>query len=542
MIKVIPLSSLVKVFSDEVPVAKPFDSVSCLTNEKVQLQVAFCSDNDCDIDIKVESKIKDNIKLYWVEEIYSKNPVHILQDDYTLRKKSGYFPELLRPLDGTFSAKSGKWNSVWLEIIPQPQIKAGLQTISVVISCGDTIEKVQFNIDVIDAKLPEQKLINTNWFHTDCIATHYGVEVFSDKYWEYVKNFLQVAVDYGMNMVLTPLFTPPLDTKVGKERPTVQLVGVKLEKDKYTFDFANLDKWIAMCEEVGIKYFELSHLFTQWGAKKCPKIMTNVDGEQKRIFGWDTKASGKKYRNFLTAFAEAFKPYLKDKGLEDKVYFHVSDEPFAAVVRHYRKASKIVSELFGEYKIMDALSNIKFYNKGLVKLPVPANDHIEPFIGVVSDLWTYYCCVQVKGVSNKFFSMPSQRNRVLGYQMYKYNVKGFLHWGYNFWYKQFSVGPVDPFTETDAGGSFPSGDSFVVYPGVDGKPLQSLRLKVFYDGFQDMRACQLLEDLVGKDKVMSIIEEGVTPITFASFPHSDEWQLGVREKINMAIKEAIANK
>ena len=138
--------------------------------------------------------------------------------------------------------------------------------------------------------------------------------------------------------------------------------------------------------------------------------------------------------------------------------------------------------------------------------------------------------------------MPSQRNRVLGYQMYKYNVKGFLHWGYNFWYKQFSVGPVDPFTETDAGGSFPSGDSFVVYPGVDGKPLQSLRLKVFYDGFQDMRACQLLEDLVGKDKVMSIIEEGVTPITFASFPHSDEWQLGVREKINMAIKEALSNK
>ena len=433
-------------------------------------------------------------------------------------------------------------NSVWLEIIPQPENKAGLQTISVVLSCGDTIEKVQFNIDVIDAKLPEQKLINTNWFHTDCIATHYGVEVFSDKYWEYVKNFLQVAVDYGMNMVLTPLFTPPLDTKVGKERPTVQLVGVKLEKDKYTFDFANLNKWIAMCEEVGIKYFELSHLFTQWGAKKCPKIMANVDGEQKRIFGWDTKASGKKYRNFLTAFAEAFKPYLKEKGLEDKVYFHVSDEPFAAVVRHYRKASKIVSELFGEYKIMDALSNIKFYNKGLVKLPVPANDHIEPFIGVVPDLWTYYCCVQVKGVSNKFFSMPSQRNRVLGYQMYKYNVKGFLHWGYNFWYKQFSVGPVDPFTETDAGGSFPSGDSFVVYPGVDGKPLQSLRLKVFYDGFQDMRACQLLEDLVGKDKVMSIIEEGVTPITFASFPHSDEWQLGVREKINMAIKEALSNK
>lgn len=268
--------------------------------------------------------------------------------------------------------------------------------------------------------------------------------------------------------------------------------------------------------------------------------MAEVDGEYKRIFGWDTKASGKPYRKFLADFAAAFKPYLKAKGIEDRVYFHVSDEPFAAVARHYRKASNIVSELFGEYKIMDALSNIKFYKKGLVKLPIPANDHIEPFIGSVPELWTYYCCVQVKGVSNKFFSMPSQRNRVLGYQMYKYDIKGFLHWGYNFWYKQFSVGPVDPFTETDAGGNFPSGDSFVVYPGEGGTPLVSLRYKVFYDAFQDMRALQLLESLIGKEKTMSILEEDIEPITFAKYPHSDEWQLQTREKINNAIKNAIS--
>ncbi len=540
MLKIIPLSSLIKVFSDEEPTAQPFTKLSCLSNERVQLQVAFCNDSDCEVNVKVDCKFKDCINVYYVEEIYSKNPVHALQDNYTLRKKSGYFPELLRPLEGCFNAKANKWNSIWLEVVPNPTLVAGEQKINVALTCGEDVQTIDFTLDVIDAQLPAQTLINTNWFHTDCIATHYNVEVFSDKYWEYVKNFLKVAVDHGMNMVLTPLFTPPLDTKVGGERPTVQLVGVKVTSGEYKFDFTNLDKWIAICDEVGIKYLELSHFFTQWGAKKCPKIIAEVDGVQKRIFGWDTKASGKAYRSFLTAFAEVFKPYLKEKGLEDKVYFHVSDEPFAAIARHYRKASNIVNELFGEYKIMDALSNYKFYKKGLVKLPVPANDHIEPFIGNVSDLWTYYCCVQVKGVSNKFFSMPSQRNRVLGYQMYKFNVKGFLHWGYNFWYKQFSTGPVDPFTETDAGGSFPSGDSFVVYPGDNGAPLISLRLKVFYDAFQDMRALQLLESLIGKEKTMQILEDGIEPITFAQYPHCDDWQLATREKINAAIKQAIA--
>lgn len=540
MLKIIPLSSLIKVFSDEEPTAQPFTKLSCLSNERVQLQVAFCNDSDCEVNVKVDCKFKDCINVYYVEEIYSKNPVHALQDNYTLRKKSGYFPELLRPLDGCFNAKANKWNSIWLEVVPNPTLVAGEQKINVALTCGEDVQTIDFTLDVIDAQLPAQTLINTNWFHTDCIATHYNIEVFSDKYWEYVKNFLKVAVDHGMNMVLTPLFTPPLDTKVGGERPTVQLVGVKVTSGEYKFDFTNLDKWIAICDEVGIKYLELSHFFTQWGAKKCPKIIAEVDGVQKRIFGWDTKASGKAYRSFLTAFAEVFKPYLKEKGLEDKVYFHVSDEPFAAIARHYRKASNIVNELFGEYKIMDALSNYKFYKKGLVKLPVPANDHIEPFIGNVSDLWTYYCCVQVKGVSNKFFSMPSQRNRVLGYQMYKFNVKGFLHWGYNFWYKQFSTGPVDPFTETDAGGSFPSGDSFVVYPGDNGAPLISLRLKVFYDALQDMRALQLLESLIGKEKTMQILEDGIEPITFAQYPHCDDWQLATREKINAAIKQAIA--
>ena len=539
MLKIIPLSSLIKVFSDEEPTAQPFTKLSCLSNERVQLQVAFCNDSDCEVNVKVDCKFKDCINVYYVEEIYSKNPVHALQDNYTLRKKSGYFPELLRPLEGCFNAKANKWNSIWLEFVPNPTLVAGEQKINVALTCGEDVHTIDFTLDVIDAQLPAQTLINTNWFHTDCIATHYNIEVFSDKYWEYVKNFLKVAVDHGMNMVLTPLFTPPLDTKVGGERPTVQLVGVKVSSGEYKFDFTNLDKWIAICDEVGIKYLELSHFFTQWGAKKCPKIIAEVDGVQKRIFGWDTKASGKAYRSFLTAFAEVFKPYLKEKGLEDKVYFHVSDEPFAAIARHYRKASNIVNELFGEYKIMDALSNYKFYKKGLVKLPVPANDHIEPFIGNVSDLWTYYCCVQVKGVSNKFFSMPSQRNRVLGYQMYKFNVKGFLHWGYNFWYKQFSTGPVDPFTETDAGGSFPSGDSFVVYPGDNGAPLISLRLKVFYDAFQDMRALQLLESLIGKEKTMQILEDGIEPITFAQYPHCDDWQLATREKINAAIKQAI---
>ncbi|MDE5549214.1 MAG: hypothetical protein K2J13_03075, partial [Clostridia bacterium] len=356
MLKIKQLSSLVKVFSDEEPKAECFGKLSMLRNERASVQVAILSDVDCEVSVDIKSKIDNNIGLYLVEEIYASLPLGKEQDDYTLRREPGYFPDLLRPLDGNVRLVGGKWQSLWIEVYSSDNLPVGEQKVDIVLKSENEEQKAEFVFDVIDALLPEQKLIYTNWFHTDCIATYYGVEVFSNEYWRLVERYLKTACDYGMNMVLTPLFTPPLDTKIGGERPTVQLVGVEYTNNQYTFDFTLLDKWVDMCRRVGIKYFEMSHLFTQWGAKKCPKIVAKVDGKEKKIFGWKTRGASKKYREFLSALAPKLKEYLRNKGIADKTYFHVSDEPFKMVLRTYRKASEIVNELFGEFKIIYASS------------------------------------------------------------------------------------------------------------------------------------------------------------------------------------------
>lgn len=82
------------------------------------------------------------------------------------------------------------------------------------------------------------------------------------------------------------------------------------------------------------------------------------------------------------------------------------------------------------------------------------------------------------------FNMPGQRNRVLGYQLYLNNVKGFLHWGFNFYNSQFSLRNINPYIATDACGAFPAEDSFVVYPNQDGVNA-SIRLENFFEGIQD---------------------------------------------------------
>ncbi len=534
------LSSLEKIYHKDKLPEKNYKGFTMLRNEKKSFQIAIESDVEFECEIKINFP-SESINLFTVEHIKSDFPMVSYADDYFRFSDDSYYPDLLLPTSKNLRIKKGI-NIFWIEIIANENI-TGVHniTLSLIDNKNNLISQENICVEIIDYKLDFDNFIYTNWFHTDCLMSYYNVEAFSDEYWRIVENYLKTACEYGMNCVLTPIFTPPLDTEVGKERPTVQLIDVYINNEKYSFNFDKLTQWINMSKRCGIDYFELSHFFTQWGAKNAPKIMATVNGEYKKIFGWETKASSKEYREFLTVLSYELKKYFKENNLENKVLIHVSDEPNFSKLFSYSKASKIIHKLYKGYKIIDALSDYRFYKLGIVTTPIPSNDHIDKFIGNIDELWTYYCSAQnTKFVSNRFFCNESIRNRVIGYQMFKYDVKGFLHWGYNFYYTQFSKTLIDPYKVSDAGEKFPSGDSYVVYPAKDGTAYHSIRLKVFYDALQDMAALNTLKKLTNKNNCLKIIEEnGKHNLTFSDYPHSDEWLLNTREQINYAIKENI---
>lgn len=542
-IQLIPLSSLVKVFWDQKP-DKLYRGGSMLKNERFSFQVAYNGEDLLDyshleVELDIRSPLKDWITVRQVGNVPSELPCYPnRRDDNYLRTEPGLFPDPLYPVqDNVFDIMPGHWHSLWFTVEPNGAAPAGSYPVEIILSNRDLglNASVSVEITIVDALLPEQDLICTNWFHTDCIATYYRMEVFSDAYWEMVEKFMASASRNGINMLLMPAFTPPLDTRVGYERPTVQLVEVFKEPDgSYRFLFDRLHRWIDLCQANGIRYYEHSHFFTQWGAKAAPKVMGWENGEYKRLFGWDTPATGDAYANFLRQYIPQLLQVLKSRGIDKNTYFHISDEPSLEAQENYAAARAVVADLLEGYRIFDALSNYEFYTKGLVTTPVPSVDHIEPFVGNVDELWGYYCCGQCVDVSNRFFAMPSARNRILGAQLYKYDVKGFLQWGFNFYFSGLSRHHINPFLTTDALSCFPSGDAFVVYPGEEG-PLESLRLVVFHEAFQDLRALKLLEGKVGRQAVLDLMEEGIAPITFQEYPHSDEYILNLREKVNRAL-------
>jgi len=543
------VSCLEKVFIDEAPaelkyapeglIGEPcaFQAAWSETiTDSVEYQRRWCS-------LEIDSPIRDCIRVYAVRQA----PVRFASitdsdDGYLRHKRPGLYPDPLEvvPL-ARLRVFAGQWEAVWIEINTADELPAGDYPITVRLKVGDNepIEKTTV-YHRIGAKLPEQELIHTHWFHNDGICTFYRVKMFSEQYWKICREFVKAAVDMSVNCLLTPIHTPPLDTAVGGERLTCQLVDIEKNGDEYTFGFDRLERWVKMALECGIEYFEIAHLFSQWGAAYAPKIMAKVNGRTRRIFGWNTPGTGDEYVSFLNQYVPAVRQKLTELGVIDRCLFHISDEPSLAHLDNYMKARKAVEKALEGLPVIDALSNIELYEAGAVKNPVPATDHIKPFLRAgIKGLWCYYCIGQHEKVSNAFIADPSHRTRIIGVQMYKYDIAGFLQWGFNFYNSQYSEYPVNPYLSTDGDGFGPAGDAFIVYPGMYGKPLQTLRSRVFNQAVCDMRALKMLESLAGREFVMGIIEDGISPIEFDSYPESADYLFDLRHRVNAEIEKRI---
>ena len=554
MIKTKIISSLEKVFIDKsidsYPALKGF---SALRGERINFQIAYTYDTKGSpmpytaprFTPKLSGEIAKYANLRQVMYVPVSFTTHVngIDDNY-LRTTPGMYPDVLRPLyyGGTMTFAKDALNSVWVEVNLPKDMTAGKYDFTIEVNGGQYGTAVStIEIEVIDAILTDEDIYFTQWFHADCLANYYNIEVWSDRHFEIVENFARTARKNGINMLLTPVFTPPLDTAVGGERRTTQLVGVEVNDGKYSFDFSLLDRWIDMLNRCGIEYIEISHLFTQWGAKHAPKIMATVDGEYKKIFGWETDAHSEEYVTFLRTFLPELIAHMKARGDDKRCFFHVSDEPHEGDEENYKASKSSVADLLKDYTIMDALSRIEFYNMGIIDHPIPANNRIEPFLEAkIPGLWTYYCVSQPLEVSNRYHSMPNWRNRSIGMQIYKYNIAGFLQWGYNFYNNQFSGDPINPFYEQSCDYAFPGGDPFSVYPAMDGTALESPRLVVFYEALQDIKAMKLAEKLTSHDYVVKAIEDVFGgEITFDTCTKSSNTMHAIREKVNEIIKQNI---
>ena len=544
MFKTKLVSSLEKVFIDDsidnFEELKPF---STLMGERFSVQLLYVDEgedytfpNRPFVNLEVGGTLAAYTTVRDVRCVPVDRPINPERhDSQYLRKTAGIYPDILTPLryGGKVVVGRDKLRSLWIEVEPQDSL-SGEQDLTLTLTLDGVSREEKFTVSIIPVKLSDNAPIFTQWFYCDCLADYYNVQAWSEKHWEIVENFARLYTKRGRNMIYTPLFTPALNVLPPYMRTPSQLIDVYVKDGEYSFGFDKVDRWVDMCDRLGIEYLEISHFFDQHMAAHSAKIYATLDGEEQQLFGWDTRSDDEEYLRFLRKTLSAFIEHMKARGDDKRCYYHISDEPHLNIIEHYTKIRNSIADIIEGYPIMDALSDFDFYQTGVVDTPVPVTSSLEPFIEAdIKNLWTYYACGQLVDYSNCYVAMPSYRTRSIGMQLFKYNIKGFLHWGYNYYNNRASGDAINPYLDLGGEDWVPAGDTFIVYPAQDGTPLESIRFITMDEAFEDIRAMRTAEAYTSHEEVVKAMEDALgEEITFRRCAHSTDEMLRVRKAVN----------
>ncbi|MBI4940014.1 MAG: DUF4091 domain-containing protein [Actinobacteria bacterium] len=552
---VVLCDALEKVFLDERPRARAAEPLSGFLGEVVSFQIAWRTPAVRDADdlpplhLEVDAGGGARVELFVVGHVPVTVPAFADPDRGYLRTVPGLFPDPLVPLpEGSpLPVVLGAWQSVWVDVVVDSPEHAGARRVRVRLGAlgrPDAAPAFSADLEIVvhPVELPPLDITVAHWLHVDCLADRYGCTPFSEQHWRLVAAYLPSLARSGATTVLTPLWTPPLDTAVGLRRTPTQLVDIRLSGDltdgRWTFGFDALDRWLEECARAGFTSIEIPPLFSQWGARAAPSITAVTDDGPREVFGWHVPSTDPAYTRFLTALLPAVRTHLSRRWPGTTALWHVSDEPGPDSLDTYRAARLAVRDLLDGERVVDALSHRTFLTEGLVDTAVVATDAIAEFLDAGDPVWAYYCNAQDRAVANRFIAQSAVRHRVIGRQLFVADVRGFLHWGFNFWNTQLSRATVDPFRDTTSGGAFPGGDAFVVYPGADGRPVESVRHRVLAQAFADHRALQLLRDLTDRRTACAVVDEDGT-LTFDRFSDDPQHHLRTRRLVDERIAEAL---
>lgn len=412
----------------------------------------------------------------------------------------------------------------WIDVTIAGDCRPGVQELVVKVAPeGGRARELRVHLRVYPLVVkPRENFPVMQWFYNDALLDWYHFRPFEDGYWKILESYLRDLPSHGQDAVLVPLFTPPTD---GVKRPT-QLLRVTRDGNRYRFDWSDVQRYTRLARRCGLRHLEWNHFFSQWGAKYALRIYANQGREEKLFWAPETAATAPAYRTFLKQLLPELYRFLAREKLLQNSFFHVSDEPQGEEhKRNYKAARALLKELAPWIKTMDALNDIAYGREKLTDWPIPSIQLTKRFYEEGIPCFTYFCCGPRGRYLNRLMDTPLIKIRMSGWLFYRFKALGFLHWGYNYWYRSQTRTLIDPFTES-AGQWWPGwayGDPFVVYPGPRG-PLDSIRWEIFALSLQDYALLQTL-NVDPEGQFLASFRD------FDDFPKNKRWYQAARRKL-----------
>lgn len=463
--------------------------------------VVRCNSSISDLAISVEPPKKGAISLTDIRKGF----VGFVRDTRTstepardfLRPVSGFYPDPIT-FEESKNVDLGVTQPLWLTIAIPKDVEPGVYTGKVQISGtanGKPIsDEETITIEVFKPVIDKTSLWITNWFYLDKLYrlnNDKPVDKHSDLYWELVRVLAKNMAEYRQNMA-----------KVSPYDHT----DFKLKGKKWSFDFTNYNKMVRLFEEEGvIGKLEGGHL-----GKRMVPGWSNPYGlfvpqwKNDSIYNEVLPIDNPRTKSFYEQFLPAFFDNLKKNGWAKEYVQHIADEPNEGNMESYKQVTAFVKSLVPGLKVIEATHEYRLEDEIDVWVPHMATlqhrlDFYKERQEKGDEVW-YYTCHSPKGeFANRFVGLPLIKTRLLHWVNYKYEIPGYLHWGYNFWGNGDNLITSDnPFYDTSSisfrsGMILSGGDCWIIYPG-DKTIYPSIRLEAMRDGIVDYELLKMYEE------------------------------------------------
>jgi len=383
----------------------------------------------------------------------------------------GLYPDPLMP-PGPFTVRRLSRTPVWVELHAPADARPGTYRGTVtVVPKGGKPTAVPVTATVWDFALPDETHLRTlTWLGTGVIRAFYGLKwspADNSRYAEIIRRYQDILLAHRLGP--------------GGE------VAARVRKDRKTgrFDFSAVDATLERLIGQGMNAFIMG---TAPNLKRAGKTAYTPE--------------------FVAQFTEMLKAYgdhLREKGWIDKAYVYTYDEAPRSAWPEVRKIARAVKAAAPELRVLQCLNQPEG-----VKALEGSVDVFDVYVaqyhrtGVASlqrrgtEVWLAVCCYP-SDRPNLFIEYPLLDARILPMFCWKYGAAGFEYWSPNSWGPNWRKKPPNQWPATrwnpNTFGRY-NGDGYLLYPGPDGVPYPSIRLKALRDGLEDYESLWLLRRLV----------------------------------------------
>jgi len=365
-----------------------------------------------------------------------------------------------------------------MEIPIGKDFPVGKQLFTIHITSKGQVKKLEFTVNVYPVEIPpvnQSHLNYVNWLSIGNICNDHQVELWSEPFWGMLRKYAQLMARGRQNtfwFIWSDFF------RFNPDGTVAEFYGPRLDRYISTF----LSEGLTTIQGAP---FSRRH---DWSTDAFLVAVPTSDGHE-------ISAVSEEGQKIIRSMAEPILALMKKNDWESRWYQGVFDEPTDEYVDRYKTTVELLKSMKPDLRILEATMTVSL--SGIVNCWCPQvqeyqknQSFFEQRKAAGDAVWVYTCLAPGGPWINRLIDMERLRQVYVGWACAKYDLQGFLHWGFN----MHSGKPYEELVRKHMGpnGYLPAGDSHIVYPGKNG-PVSSQRFEAHRIGMEDYELLCLLK-------------------------------------------------